>query len=90
MSSKVKLRKDQKHELNGLEYKYVGSLLKNENGVYVKQCPTGVAVIGRLLKIINEDKRSKQEAYHIVANELQEIWIYGMNIYPKTIKNIIL
>ena len=87
--SKIKLRKNQKYELNGLEYKYVESLLKNENGVYVRQCPSGVAVIGRVLKLINEDKKSKEDAYKIVANELHEVWIYGMNIYPKTIKNII-
>ena len=87
--SKIKLRKNQKHELNGLEYKYVDSLLKNKNGVYVRQWPTGVAVIGRVLKLINDDPKSKEDAYKIVANELHEVWIYGMNIYPKTIKNII-
>ena len=58
--SKIKLRKNQKYELNGLEYKYVESLLKNENGVYVRQCPTGVAVIGRVFKLINDDKNLKR------------------------------
>ena len=75
--SKPKLRADQKH-LGDLQYNFVKSLLKNENQVQT-QCPTGVDVIGRILKLINDDN-SKKEAYKIVAEELREVWIYAMNI----------
>ena len=88
MSSKRKLGANQKQELNDIEYRYVKSLKENENGVKIRQCPTGVFIIGRILQLIKDEKKSKQEAYLTVSKELQEVWIYGMNIYPKKIDNI--
>ena len=53
------------------------------------QAPTGIKVIGRIRYLTINAKLSVKETIEKVASELSEIWIYGLNIYPMTVNNII-
>ena len=48
-----------------------------------RQVPTGVTVLRRIHKLV-KDGNSKPEAYRITAEELSDVWINALNIYPKT------
>jgi len=55
----------------------------------MRQAPTGVDVIGRILSLTSAHNRaghqeSKNAAYNIAANELVDFWCFGLDIYPKT------
>ena len=62
-------------------------------GGFRRQAPTGVDVLGRvshLTKQLDEDGKliRKEYASKIVAHELSELWIHGLNVYPMAEKNI--
>ena len=63
-------------------------------GEYRRQAPTGVDVIGRSSYLTkqysttNAGRYSIKEASAIIAKELSELWIHGLNIYPLNEKNI--
>ena len=45
-------------------------------------------VISRIFKLTKGEMNSKQEANTKVAAELSDFWIYGLNIYPLSLKRI--
>ena len=54
------------------------------------QIPTGVEVMGRMLELVfkNEGRLKMEEAAAEVSKELSTMYIYNLNIYPKTEFNI--
>ena len=56
------------------------------------QIPTGAEVIGRMTFLLKEARTKApiklEDAANVVARELAEIYIYNLNIYPKTDFNI--
>ena len=88
MGPKQKLRNEEVYYLGDVKYQFIDSLVVNEHGVHVKQIPTGQGVIGRVLKLVVGDKMVKRDAFKTVADELYDVWVYGMNIYPMMKLNI--
>ena len=61
---------------------------KYSRGLRQRQAPTWADVIGRVLKLTKEENWNKVEAFSLVADELTEFWVYGLNIYPLSINRI--
>ena len=76
--------------IDGVKYKQLTSLSEREDGSgYIRQAPTGIDVMGRILGLTRDGKLSKTEAYKLVAQELSEFWIFGLNVYPLGKQNIV-
>ena len=82
------LRSNENTHLDNVKYGFLESFTEDSRGLIQRQAPTGVDVIGRILKLTKGENKSKFEAYHQIAQELTEFWVYGLNIYPVSIRNI--
>ena len=74
------LRSESVFRLGNTAYKDVKSLY-DDTGT-ARQLPTGAQVIGRIHQLVVREKRAKRDAYRITAEELSNIWIYGLNVFP--------
>ena len=74
--------------LGDVKYGFLESFTVDSKGLRQRQLPTGVEVISRILKLTKGENRARSAAYSQVAEELSELWIYGFNMYPISIKRI--
>ena len=96
MPKKQKTRSATSTQLGSVKYKDIELSLHHDpiTGEYRRQAPTGVDVIGRSSYLTkqysttNAGRYSIKEASAIIAKELSELWIHGLNIYPLNEKNI--
>ena len=94
MSKKQKTRSATSTQLGSVKYKDIDLSLHHDpvTGGYRRQAPTGVDVIGRSSYLTkqysNSGRYSIKEASAIIAKELSELWIHGLNIYPLNDTNI--
>ena len=82
------LRSDENTYFDNVKYGFLESFSEDSRGLLQRQAPTGAEVIGRVLKLTKGEGKTKFEAYQQIAQELTEFWIYGLNIYPVSIRNI--
>ena len=81
------LRSESVFRLGNTAYKDVKSLY-DDTGT-ARQLPTGAQVIGRIHQLVVREKKTKLDAYRITAEELSNIWIYGLNVFPVKNEHII-
>jgi hypothetical protein len=74
--------------LGSVKYGHLDTFCVDSKGLRQRQAPTGVEVIGRVLKLTQADHQTKVEAYLHVAEEITEFWIYCLNIYPVNLTHI--
>ena len=74
--------------LGSVKYGHLDTFFVDSKGLRQRQAPTGVEVIGRVLKLTQADHQTKVEAYSQVADEITEFWIYCLNIYPVNFTHI--
>ena len=63
-------------------------------GIPARQAPTGVAVISRVKRLLKQHSEvgqriTRENAFNIVAEELSQFWIFGLNVYPCSIHGIV-
>ena len=63
-------------------------------GIPARQAPTGVAVISRVNRLLKQHSEvgqriTRENAFNIVAEELSQFWIFGLNVYPCSIHGIV-
>ena len=83
-------------QLGDVKFKDVHTLTNHWDGevqgCQIRQAPTGVAVIGRVMQLASEFKggvRIKiKEAVYQASEELSEFWSMGMNVYPLSVSAI--
>ena len=63
--------------LGSVKYGHLDTFFVDSKGLRQRQAPTGVKVIGRVLKLTQADHQTKVEAYSQVADEITEFWIYA-------------
>ena len=88
---KIQLRADTTTKLGGVEYKFLESLIYGPNSAPLRQAPTGFKVLGHMLWLNKESKGKRvrmTEVVRSVASDLSDLWVFGLNIYPCSLKGI--
>ena len=83
-------------QLGDVKYRDVHTLTNHWDwevqGGQIRQAPTGVAVIGRVMQLTSEFKAGLRikikEAVYQASEELSEFWSMGMNVYPLAVSAI--
>ena len=89
-NTKVNTRSSSTCQLGSVKFKDVKCELETDptTGSYRAQIPTGMDILGRhsyLTKQFKDGNRiTRPLAAEIIADELVQLWIYRLNLYPKT------